>query len=102
MDFVDVAALDALAPGGVLPVKVAGADLLLCRTAAGEVFAVENCCTHEYCPFGEPRMVDGELECRRHGARFDVRTGAATRLPAAAAIRTFPVRVEAGRVRVAV
>ena len=100
--YVDAAAADEVPPGGVKAVTVAGVDLLLCRTEAGDVFVLENLCTHEFCPLGDPRMVDGEVECRRHGARFDVRTGAATRLPAAAPVRTFPVRIEAGRIRVAV
>ena len=37
-----------------------------------------------------------------HGATFDLRTGAATGLPATKPLRTFPVRTRDGRIQVAV
>ncbi len=98
--YVDAAADADLTPGGVKAVTVGGVDVLLCRTDAGALHAIENLCTHEFCTLGDPRMVGDEVECTRHGGRFDVRTGAATRLPAAADVRVFPVRIEGGRIRV--
>ena len=50
---------------------------------------------------------DGFLEefaivCPRHGAKFDVRTGAVLAMPAIAPIETFPVMEKDGRIQVAV
>jgi 3-phenylpropionate/trans-cinnamate dioxygenase ferredoxin subunit len=98
--FVPVAPSDGIPAGGVLVVTVKEVDILLCRTADGALYAVENLCTHEFSPLGPGRLVGCEIECPKHGARFDVRTGEVTRLPAAAPIRTFPVKVEDGRVLV--
>jgi len=98
--FVEVAAAAGIPVGGVMPVTVSGVEILLCRGGDGVLYAVENLCTHEFSPLGAGRMVGCEIECPRHGARFDVRTGEATRLPAAAPVRTFPVKVEGGRVLV--
>ena len=38
--------------------------------------------------------------CPRHGAQFDLKTGKALSLPAYLPVRTFPVRVEDGTVKV--
>ena len=77
------------------------ASVAICQVN-GEIHAVEDLCTHDDGPLGEGSLHGCELECPRHGARFDVRTGAATRMPAAAPVRVFPVKVEDGRIYVAV
>ena len=100
--FVAVAKLEEIPLAGVKVATSGGVDLLVCRTETGEVFAVENLCTHEFSPLGAGRLVGCQIECPRHGARFDLRTGEATRLPAASPIRTFPVKVQGGQVWVAV
>jgi len=41
-------------------------------------------------------VLDYQIECPRHGARFDIRTGAVTRLPATDPIPTYPVKIEDG------
>ncbi len=50
--------------------------------------------------FGEGVLDGCLIECPRHGARFDVRTGGAVRMPAATPVRTFAVRIENGDVYV--
>jgi 3-phenylpropionate/trans-cinnamate dioxygenase ferredoxin subunit len=98
--FVDVGPVEALPAVGVMAAAVNGVEILVCRVDDGALYAIENLCTHEFCPLGTGRLVGGEIECPKHGARFDLRTGEATRLPAAAPIRTFPVKIEDGRVLV--
>jgi 3-phenylpropionate/trans-cinnamate dioxygenase ferredoxin subunit len=60
----------------------------------GAYYAIEDVCTHDGGELaGGP--IDGfEVECLRHGARFDVRTGAATCPPAYEPTVSFPVKVE--------
>jgi nitrite reductase/ring-hydroxylating ferredoxin subunit len=60
-------------------------------------------------PTTTARSAKGEWEtdeciaiCPRHGARFDITSGAALTLPAFQPVDTFPVRVEDGWVRVEV
>ncbi len=62
---------------------------------AGVLYAIEDRCTHD-----DGKLCEGDWEpescevvCPRHGARFDVRTGAALTLPAYIAVETYPVRV---------
>ena len=59
----------------------------------GEFYAVDNVCTHDEGPLDEGAIVGCEIECPRHGARFDVRDGRVTSPPAFLPIDVFPVRV---------
>jgi len=72
---------------------VNGERIVLCRVDKGEVYAVEDSCSHDDGPLGEGTLVDNVIECPRHGARFDVRSGAALRMPAASPIETFRARI---------
>lgn len=64
----------------------------------GTLYAVEDICTHDGGELaGGP--VDGfEVECPRHGAKFDLRTGEALCPPAYLPIAKFPVKTEDGAV----
>jgi len=62
----------------------------------GEYFAVSDVCSHDDGELvsGNGKLVDVcQLECPRHGARFDVKTGKAVRMPAIAPIKTYIVKV---------
>jgi 3-phenylpropionate/trans-cinnamate dioxygenase ferredoxin subunit len=75
--------------------------LILVANWQGTFFATEDLCTHDGGTLSDGELIDGEVECPRHGAHFDLQTGRAT-LPAAMPIKTFPVRVEDGNILVAV
>lgn len=62
----------------------------------GDLFAIADLCTHDGGPLADGEVCDHEIECPRHGARFDVRTGRVTRLPATSSIPTYPVKVTDG------
>lgn len=65
----------------------------------GEIYALEDRCTHDGGPLVEGTIVNGcEVRCPRHGARFDIRTGAALSLPAFEPTGTFVVYVEGGKI----
>lgn len=96
-EWTDVAAADAVPDDDVVAVVAAGRDIAL-YGADGQVYATDNLCTH-----GHARLCDGfldghEIECPLHQGRFDIRTGAATCAPVTEVIRTYPVKIEAGRV----
>ena len=64
----------------------------------GQLYAIEDVCTHDG---GELTggIIDGfQIECPRHGARFDIRTGDVLRPPALEPTAKFPVKVESGAV----
>ena len=74
-----------------LGVVVDGIPVCLVRTG-GEVFAVHDECTHEAVRLSEGEVVDGVIECWRHGSCFDLRTGAVLNLPAVRPVAVYPVR----------
>jgi 3-phenylpropionate/trans-cinnamate dioxygenase ferredoxin subunit len=76
-----------------------GKSIALCNLN-GEFYAVDNLCTHDNGPLGEGRIDRGTIECPRHGARFDVKTGAVKALPAVRPIKTYAVTVTGDEVSV--
>ena len=85
-------------PPGAVKVFAAGPERVALCNVEGKIYAVEDVCTHDDGPLGEGTLRGCEIECPRHGARFDVTTGAVTRMPAAAPVRTFEVKVEGDRI----
>ena len=79
--------------------EVDGVSLAAARSAT-KVFVVENRCSHDDGPLGEGRVFGGDIECPRHGARFDLATGRATRMPAVVPIQTFVATIEGADVYV--
>ncbi|WP_132980513.1 MULTISPECIES: non-heme iron oxygenase ferredoxin subunit [unclassified Pigmentiphaga] len=96
-DWTDVAATDDVPEDDVIGVQAAGKDLAL-YSVEGEFYATDNICTH-----GHARLCDGflegaEIECPLHQGRFDVRSGKAMCAPLTEDIKTYPLKVEGGRI----
>ena len=96
---VTVAKASQIPVGEVRSVFAQGNPVLVCHTAEG-FFAVDDTCTHDDGPLAEGWLEGNAIECPRHGARFDVRTGKVLCLPAAVGIRSYPVTVEGDDVKV--
>ena len=69
--------------------------------ANGELFAIEDRCSHDDGPLaeGEFDQASCTVECPRHGSSFDLRTGRPKSLPAYMPVDTFPVRTDDGNVK---
>lgn len=93
--FVRVGRAEDLAPGEKQIFEVDGIEVVVVNLD-GEYYCVEDVCTHDGGPLGEGRLDNGHIICPRHGARFDVRTGAALTLPAFEPVQTYQVKVENG------
>jgi len=68
----------------------------------GKFYATAGKCSHEDVHLCDGLVMDFTVECPKHNGQFDYRTGAAKRLPACIDLRTYPVKVEAGRVLIEV
>lgn len=66
----------------------------------GDFFCTDGLCTHEQVHLADGLVQDYEIECPKHNATFDYRTGKALRAPACVNLNTYPVKVESGRVLV--
>ena len=96
--WIDILGEAELAQDGVVGVAVDGLDIAVC-SAGGALYAVDNVCTHGAALLSDGYLEGFELECPMHQGRFDVRTGAPLCGPVDQPLRTFPIRIEAGRVQ---
>ena len=99
-DFITVADIGDIAPGRVKVVEVDDRRIALCNVD-GEFFAIDDVCTHDGGSLDQGELCDNVIECPRHGARFDVRTGKVLALPAVKPLNTHPLRVEGTQIEVA-
>jgi nitrite reductase/ring-hydroxylating ferredoxin subunit len=93
----EAAQADAIGDDEILRVEIGGRDIAVCSTG-GELFAFDNVCTHQYALLSDGFVEDGQVECPLHQGRFDCRTGKPLCAPVTEPIRTYPTRVEGGKV----
>jgi 3-phenylpropionate/trans-cinnamate dioxygenase ferredoxin subunit len=98
---VRVAAEGEIPEGGVRIVE-AGHLFLGIYLIDGRYYAIEDRCSHDDGPLCEGERIGFEIECPRHGAHFDLRTGEVLSLPATEDVETYPVVVRDGQVFVEV
>ena len=101
VEWLDAAGVDELRTDDVIGVRVGDRDIALYRVE-GEVFATDNLCTHGQARLCEGFLLGHEFECPFHQGRFDIRSGQATCEPATEAVRCCPVKINAGRVCLAI
>lgn len=78
--------------------KHGGQDYAIYRSPDDEFFATAGHCTHEQVLLDGGLVMDYIIECPKHNGRFDYRTGAAKGAPACINLKTFPVKLEGGKV----
>lgn len=100
-EFVPVCALADLVDGQPHKVDVAGTAVALVLTE-GQVFAINDICSHGQVSLSEGEVEGCALECWLHGSQFDLRTGHPLSLPATDPVPVYPVQIDDGTVLVAV
>ena len=96
-NWIDVAAEADLFEGVGMGVMLFHHDIAIFKVDDG-VFAINNECSH-----GNAKLCDGFVEgnfveCPFHQALFDVRDGSVACGPATEPAKTWPVKIEGGRV----
>ena len=81
-------------PVGEVRVVVCDGRSLALSNIGGDLYAIDNICTHDGGPLGEGRLRGDRVICPRHGAAFDARTGRVLTLPAVKSVRAYPVTVD--------
>ena len=91
-------------PPGRMKIVHAGVIAVGVYNVGGELYALEDRCSHDDGPLceGDWDPDEGVVICPRHGANFDIRTGDALTLPAFQPVETYPVRVADGMIKVTV
>lgn len=75
-----------------------GRTFAVYRSPAGQYYATDGLCTHEKIHLSDGLVMDNIIECPKHNGRFDYRTGEAKGAPVCINLRTYPVRVDDGKV----
>jgi 3-phenylpropionate/trans-cinnamate dioxygenase ferredoxin subunit len=99
---IDVAPADEFPPGSVKLVTVGPGAYVGVYNCGGELYAIEDRCSHDDGPLCEGEWDDDlcRVVCPRHGSAFDLATGRPLSLPAYEPVETYPVRIVDGIVRV--
>jgi 3-phenylpropionate/trans-cinnamate dioxygenase ferredoxin subunit len=79
-----------------------GERLVVLIHAAGHWYALDDICTHDGGPLSEGPLdpAAGTITCPRHGAKFDVKTGAAVTMPATKPTASHEVKVDGDQILV--
>ncbi len=91
--FIKVAEVDALAPGKMRRVEIAGQRILLANVD-GHFYAIDDTCTHEDASLSTGFLKGEWVKCPLHGSRFNVCTGEVVDDPADVNLRIYAVRID--------
>ena len=98
-EFIKIARTEDLLPGQRLWHEFEE-ETVVVFNVDGDYFCIADRCTHDDGPLEDGQMCGFEVECPRHGALFDIRTGKVVRLPATSPVPTFQVKIEDGDIYV--
>ena len=96
-NWIDIAALDEVPLRGARMVKTAEGCVAVFRTAADEVYAIDNACPHKKGPLADGIVHDKYVTCPLHNWVISLETGAAQGQDEGQ-VATFPARIEDGRI----
>jgi 3-phenylpropionate/trans-cinnamate dioxygenase ferredoxin subunit len=88
-----------LVDGEIKSFNIDGETFLLARRGE-KIYALEDTCSHDGAELSDGDLVDGQIQCARHGGRFDLKTGEATQMPAIAGIKSYNVEIRDGDIYV--
>ena len=93
MALIKVGKVSEVPPGTARVFEVAGRAIAVCNVD-GQLYAIDDVCTHDGGSLDQGELEGHEIECPRHGARFDVRTGEVSALPAVLPVDSFPINLD--------
>jgi len=100
-EFVKVANKEDVLAGKIKAVEINGKKIAICQ-AGDSFYAVGDTCSHAKEALHKGQIVNGEIECPKHGAHFDLKTGKAMCPPAVQPIPTYPLETRGEEIWVAI
>jgi 3-phenylpropionate/trans-cinnamate dioxygenase ferredoxin subunit len=98
-EFVTIATTDEVPNGDRIVVEVAG-HYVAVFNVDNKYYAIEDLCTHDDGPLAEGELHGTAIECPRHGARFDITTGAVLRMPAIKPVPRYDTRIQDDEIQI--
>ena len=96
-NWIDAGAFDAIDDEDVARFDHGGKTFAIYRVE-DKAYATEGLCTHEHVHLCDGLVMDHVIECPKHNGRFDIRDGAPLGPPVCVALKTYPAKVEGGRI----
>lgn len=100
-DWTDVVDADELDDDDVMQVVADGRRLAVYKVD-GQIYVTDDRCTHQEASLADGYLDGTTIECPRHQGVFDICTGKALGPPLETNLRTYPVKVDEGRVLIQV
>ena len=97
-EWIDACAADDIDEEDVIRFDLGGRTFAIYRTDDDRYFASDGFCTHEQAHLSDGLVMGTIIECPKHNGRFDIRTGEAKGAPVCIDLKTYPVKVDGGRV----
>lgn len=96
--WVEACAADDIEVEDVIRFDLEDRTFAIYRTDKGEYYASDGYCTHERFHLSNGLVMGNQIECPKHNGRFEITTGAPKRAPVCEALKTYPVKLESGKV----
>lgn len=94
-----VAKLEEIPPGRAKKIQIDERRIAIFNVG-GNFYAIDDCCTHAKASLSEGEIEEETVICPLHGSKFDLKTGKALTLPAVLSVRTYPVTVVEGELKI--
>lgn len=96
--WVEACRADAIGEEDVLRFDEGERTFAIYHATGGGFYATDGYCTHEQTHLAEGFVFDDVIECPMHLGQFNFKTGEAVGGPVCVNLRTYPVKVEGGKV----
>jgi 3-phenylpropionate/trans-cinnamate dioxygenase ferredoxin component len=96
--WIDACAADEIEAEDLIRFDHDGRTFCIYRSPEDSYHATDGVCTHEQIHLSKGLVMDDVIECPKHNGRFNYKTGEALGAPVCIDLRTYPVKVESGRV----
>jgi len=97
-NWIEVCGVEDIALEDVMRFDQGARTFAIYRSPDDKFYVTDGLCTHEKVHLADGLVMDEIIECPKHNGRFDYRTGAAKGAPVCVNLKTYPVKVEAGKV----
>ena len=101
-EWIEACAADDIDEEDVIRFDHAGRTFAIYRTEDDRYFATDGLCTHEQIHLSGGLLMGTIIECPKHNGRFDIVNGQAKGAPVCVDLKTYKVKVEGGKVFVAI
>jgi 3-phenylpropionate/trans-cinnamate dioxygenase ferredoxin subunit len=100
-NWIEVAEADSVDMDDLIRFDYANKTFCIYRIEDG-YYATDGICSHEAVHLEDGLVMDDEIECPMHQGIFNIKTGKAISPPACDDLKTYPVKVENGKIYIKV